>query len=62
MSLNAKDLLDTNHPVHKHFKSWLGDKEATRRQARRFLQEFPKYRGEYENVVCESAKSVKSGS
>jgi hypothetical protein len=43
--LAARDLLDEKHPVHKHFKAWLDGKEATKRQARKFLQAFPQYRG-----------------
>lgn len=43
--LVASDLLDEKHPVHKHFKAWLDGKEATKRQARKFLQAFPQYRG-----------------
>lgn len=40
----AADLLDEQHPVHKHFIKWLADKKPTKRQARKFLQAFPKYR------------------
>jgi hypothetical protein len=43
--LHARDLLDEKHPVHKHFVAWLAGKEATKRQARKFLQAFPQYRG-----------------
>jgi len=43
--LNARDLLDEKHPVNKHFVAWLGEKQASKRQARKFLQEFPQYRG-----------------
>ena len=42
--IKAADLLDENHPVHKHFVKWLTDKEPSKRQARKFLQAFPKYR------------------
>lgn len=45
VELNAVDLLNEEHPVHKHFVKWLGDKEPTKRQARKFLQAFPQYRG-----------------
>lgn len=41
----AKDILASNHPAHGHFVAWLKGKEATRRQARKFLQAFPAYRG-----------------
>jgi hypothetical protein len=43
--LTARDLLDEKHPIHKHFVQWVGEKEATKRQARKFLQAFPQYRG-----------------
>jgi len=43
--LNAADLLDEKHPVHNHFVKWLNGKEASKRQARKFLQAFPQYRG-----------------
>lgn len=43
--LTARELLDEKHPVNKHFVQWLGEKEATKRQARKFLQTFPQYRG-----------------
>ena len=39
----ASDVLKSDHPVHKHFVKWLGDKEPTKRQARKFLQQFPAY-------------------
>jgi len=41
----AADILDKDHPVNPHFVKWLGDREATKRQARKFLQKFPAYRG-----------------
>jgi hypothetical protein len=41
----AAHILRENHPAHKHFIKWLGDKQPTRRQARKFLQTFPNYRG-----------------
>lgn len=44
--LRARDLLDEKHPVHAHFVRWLAGKEATKRQARKFLQAFPQYRGQ----------------
>jgi hypothetical protein len=43
--LTARELLDEKHPVHKHFVAWLDGKEASKRQARKFLQAFPQYRG-----------------
>lgn len=43
--LNAADILKSDHPVNKHFVKWLNGKEATKRQARKFLQAFPAYRG-----------------
>lgn len=44
-ALVAADLLSDKHPAHKHFIKWCGEKEPTKRQARKFLQEFPAYRG-----------------
>jgi hypothetical protein len=43
--LRAADLLDEKHPVHTHFVKWLDGKEMSKRQARKFLQAFPQYRG-----------------
>jgi hypothetical protein len=43
--LAAADILKADHPVNKHFTKWLQGKEATKRQARKFLQAFPQYRG-----------------
>lgn len=45
VELSAADILAEDHPVNKHFIKWLGDKQATKRQARKFLQAFPQYRG-----------------
>lgn len=42
--VSAADILKSDHPAHKHFIQWLGDKEPTKRQARKFLQSFPNYR------------------
>ena len=50
--LNAADLLDPQHPVHKHFQQWLQGRQATKRQARKFLQQFPKYRNVDHNLVA----------
>lgn len=33
----ASDILKSDHPLNKTFTAWLGDKQATRRQARKFL-------------------------
>jgi hypothetical protein len=41
---SASDILQEDHPVHKHFVQWLGDKKATKRQAAKFLQRYPQYR------------------
>ncbi len=40
----AKELLNEAHPLNKTFRKWLGDKPATKRQARKFLQAFPQFR------------------
>ena len=45
--LVAADLLKTDHPLHQPLVSWMADKGkelVTRRQARKFLAEFPHYR------------------
>jgi hypothetical protein len=42
--LTAADLLKSNHPLHNAFLEHLGDKPATKRQARKFLQANPAYR------------------
>jgi hypothetical protein len=39
----AADLLKSDHPLNKAFTAWLGDKTATKRQARKFLQQHPQY-------------------
>lgn len=52
----ARQILDPKHPVHKHFKLWVivnsGHVDCSSkgvafslRQARKFLQAFPQYRG-----------------
>jgi len=43
--MKAADLLNPEHPVHAHFIAWLKGKEPTKRQARKFLQAFPRYMG-----------------
>lgn len=40
----AADLLSATHPLHKSFIAWLKGKEPTKRQARRFLAQFPRFR------------------
>jgi len=45
VEMNAADILKSDHPVNKHFVKWLDGKEPTKRQARKFLQAFPQYRG-----------------
>jgi len=61
--LNAADLLSIDHPLNAHLQKWVAKKlgvkfseakdKLTKRQARKFLQAFPKYRGEYAPVVSE---------
>lgn len=43
--MTAVDLLNTDHPLNKSFLQFCGEKEATKRQARKFLQKYPQYRG-----------------
>lgn len=45
----ASDVLKSDHPLNKAFTAWLGDKQATRRQARKFLASHPHY-SEVKNV------------
>jgi hypothetical protein len=41
--LVAADLLKSAHPLNATFVAWLNGKEATKRQARKFLAENPQY-------------------
>lgn len=41
---SANDLLKSDHPLHKTFMQWLKGKDATKRQASKFLQQYPQYR------------------
>lgn len=43
-AVNAADILKEDHPLHRAFTKWLGDKTASKRQAREFLQAYPQYR------------------
>ena len=40
----AADVLKSDHPLNRAFVAWLGDKQATKRQAREFLKLYPQYR------------------
>lgn len=40
----ASEILKSDHPLHKAFSAWLGNKQATRRKAREFLSLYPQYR------------------
>lgn len=40
----ANELMQPDHPIYDHFIKWLGEKKPTKRQARRFLQQYPQYR------------------
>ena len=42
--MKATDVLKLDHPLHKAFVKWLDGREATKRQARKFLQLYPQYR------------------
>lgn len=42
--LTAQEILDLNHPLHPTFMKFLDGKEVTKRQARKFLQEYPQFR------------------
>lgn len=37
----AVEILAASHPLNATFVNWLGGKEATKRQARKFLQAHP---------------------
>ena len=41
--MTAAELLKPECPVHNFFVKWLNGKEPTKRQARKFLQQFPGY-------------------
>ena len=41
--MKAADLLKSDHPLHKAFVAFCGEKEPTKRQARKFLQKYPQY-------------------
>lgn len=43
-AVSAADLLKDDHPLHAAFTKWVGDKDATKRQAAKFLQAHPQYR------------------
>mgnify|MGYP001291916152 CR=1 FL=1 len=45
--IKAADVLKESHPLNNPFRKWLqskGDAPATKRQARKFLTEFPQFR------------------
>jgi hypothetical protein len=52
-AVKAADLLNAEHPLNNSFTEWCveNDKEPSKRQARKFLQEFPYYR---EVILTES--------
>ena len=50
LAVCAADILKSDHPLNKPFVTWLGDKQATKRQARKFLQSHPYYQGEPRHV------------
>lgn len=43
-AVTASEILKSDHPLHKAFSAWLGNKQATRRKAREFLAVHPQYR------------------
>ena len=43
-AVSAADLLKDEHPLRKAFVKWCGDKDATKRQAAKFLQAHPQYK------------------
>ena len=40
----AQELTQSDHPVYATFVKWCGEKKPTKRQARKFLQQYPQYR------------------
>lgn len=42
--MRAVELFVSSHPLHAAFVRWLNGREMTKRQARKFLQQFPQYR------------------
>ena len=44
VEMKATDLFVDTHPLHAAFVRWLGNREMTKRQARKFLQAYPQYR------------------
>ena len=42
--LCAADILKKSHELYKSLVEFCGDKDITKRQARKFLQKYPQYR------------------
>ena len=42
--MKAAELLKASHPLNKPFTKWLKGKEATKRQARKYLATYPQLR------------------
>jgi hypothetical protein len=45
--IQAADVLKESHPLNNPFRKWLqgkGDAPATKRQARKFLSQFPQFK------------------
>lgn len=53
--VKAADLLSADHPAHGAFVRFLGGKEPSKRQARKFLAAHPNFRGEYRERKREAA-------
>ena len=48
-NMTAAQLLNPTCPANSFFVKWLGGKEPTKRQARKFLQQFPNFAREKQN-------------
>jgi len=42
--LTAADILKADHQLHKSFVNFCGENPPTKRQAKKFLQQYPVYR------------------
>lgn len=46
VTVTAADVLKTDHPLNAAFVRWLNGKDATKRQARKFLAAHPSFKAE----------------
>lgn len=43
-NVTANDIRKIGHPLFTPYIKWLGNRQDTKRQARKFLQKYPQYR------------------